>query len=385
MALLIVSILTTAAGARRSPGLAAELTEGAQATAALSDTASRLLADPYYAGFFEAANVNPNSREDEYAASFSVERASAFLDRVAVGWGEAYRCVTCHTNGYYLTAPTVLFGDRPAFRAARQQAEAFVESWDAALPEVPEHDGDEVEDIYTYTVATAAFLTINDAQAGRELSHATLTALRRSWAIQDEDGHWPGWVKGNWPPFESDDHFGVTLMAIAVGMAPDTYRQREEVRVGMQRIRHYLTSAPPPQAHHKAMQLWAGRYHDDLVSDAERDSWIHELLELQRPDGGWASGDLGDWRQRDGDPTQPPVNVESDGYGTGFVIFALRQAGVSAANERLQRGIQWLMTNQRAAGHWWTQSLRNNPTTPNFLTHAGTTFALKALVSMDAL
>ena len=38
-------------------------------------------------------------------------------------------------------------------------------------------------------------------------------------------------------------------------------------------------------------------------------------------------------------------------------------------------------THQRAEGHWWTQSLRNESDTSNFLTHAGTTFALKALAA----
>ena len=94
---------------------------------------------------------------------------------------------------------------------------------------------------------------------------------------------------------------------------------------------------------------------------------------------------LGHWRQGDGDPTNPMVNIESDGYGTGFVIYTLLQGGVVATDERIQRGIKWLKTHQRAAGHWWTQSLRNGPTTPNFLTHAGTTFALKALATANAL
>ncbi|MEE2637971.1 MAG: prenyltransferase/squalene oxidase repeat-containing protein [Acidobacteriota bacterium] len=380
----IVSILKAAAGMPPVPLAAVEPTQSAQAPVA-DEGASRLLADPYYAPFFEAASVQPYSRDVAYAESFSVERASQFLDRVAVGWGETYRCVTCHTNGYYLTAPTAIFGDRPAFSVARQHAADFVESWDAPLPPVPEHDGEEVEDIYTYTVATAAFLAINDAQAQRELSRATVTALDRAWAIQDEKGHWPGWIKCNWPPFETDDHFGVTLMAIAVGMAPDRYAQREQVQVGMQRIRNYVANNPPEQRHHKAMLLWAARFNADLLSETQRRVWTEELLDLQRPDGGWASGDLGDWKQREGGPVDPPVNAESDGYGTGFVMYTLRQGGVPATDERLQRGVDWLKTHQRAAGYWWTQSLRNNPTTPNFLTHTGTTFALKALASMGAL
>ncbi len=75
------------------------------------------------------------------------------------------------------------------------------------------------------------------------------------------------------------------------------------------------------------------------------------------------------------------MNVESDGYGTGFVVFVLREAGVEASDPRIKKAVTWLLTHQRAEGHWWTQSLRNESDTSNFLTHAGTTFALKALAA----
>ena len=96
---------------------------------------------------------------------------------------------------------------------------------------------------------------------------------------------------------------------------------------------------------------------------------------LGRSDG-FASGELGSWRQRDGETSEPVVNVESDGYGTGFVVFVLRQAGVKASDPRIRKGVAWLVTHQRANGHWWTQALRNEPDTSNYLTHAGTTFAV---------
>lgn len=121
------------------------------------------------------------------------------------------------------------------------------------------------------------------------------------------------------------------------------------------------------------------------ASEPDQKRWTYELLALQREDGGWASGELGDWRQRDGSPSHPPVYVESDGYGTGFVLYVLMQGGVPASDPRIQRGIGWLKTHQRSRGYWWTQSLRNEPDTSNFLTHAGTTFALKALAASAQL
>ncbi len=314
--------------------------------------------------------LGPYRRNDALAKDVSVERAARFLDTVATNWGEKRGCVTCHTNGYYLTAPHDVFGARPAFQKVRAFAQGFVESWD------PE----QLPDTQVF-VATAAFLAINDAEAGRELGAATLKALDHAWDQQSEQGHWAKWIKCNWPPFESDDHFGVTLMAIAVGMAEDNYQQTDRAQAGMARIRSYLASHPPTHLHHKAMLLWAAKYNDGLVEDGDQTRWIEELFDRQRLDGGFASGELGTWRQRDGEPSNPPVNVESDGYGTGFVVFVLSEAGVPASDPRVQKAVAWLLSHQRANGHWWTQSLRNEPDTSNYLTHAGTTFALKALAA----
>ena len=71
--------------------------------------------------------LGPYSRNDAFIEDYSAERAARFMDKVAVAWGKQYGCVTCHTNGYYLTAPDAIFGNRPAFRSVRRHAEQFVE------------------------------------------------------------------------------------------------------------------------------------------------------------------------------------------------------------------------------------------------------------------
>ncbi len=110
------------------------------------------------------------------------------------------------------------------------------------------------------------------------------------------------------------------------------------------------------------------------------------------------SGDLGKWRQRAPesggiahlDPEYveeqfPPVMVaeKGDGYGTGFVMYVLLQAGVPASHRQMQAGLKWLRENQQADGKWFTNSLRNEKSTSNFLTHTGTTFALKVVAEAN--
>ena len=41
---------------------------------------------------------------------------------------------------------------------------------------------------------------------------------------------------------------------------------------------------------------------------------------------------------------------------TGLAVLVLREAGVPANDPRLQKGVQWLLTNQRESGRWWTRS-----------------------------
>ena len=68
---------------------------------------------------------------------------------------------------------------------------------------------------------------------------------------------------------------------------------------------------------------------------------------------------------------------------TGLAIIALRKAGVPASDARIQRGVQWLLTNQRASGRWYTRSLNRDGW--QFITYSGTAYPLLALALCDAL
>ena len=87
---------------------------------------------------------------------------------------------------------------------------------------------------------------------------------------------------------------------------------------------------------------------------------------------------LGDWKRSDGKEQDLET---SDGYGTGFVIYALRSAGVSTDSDQIQRGVKWLKTHQRTSGRWFTRSL--NKDNRHFISHAGTAMAVMALSASD--
>ena len=65
------------------------------------------------------------------------------------------------------------------------------------------------------------------------------------------------------------------------------------------------------------------------------------------------------------------------------VVVALRKAGVPASDPRIQRGVQWLLANQRASGRWYTRSLNRDGW--QFITYSGTLYPLLALDLCNAL
>lgn len=85
------------------------------------------------------------------------------------------------------------------------------------------------------------------------------------------------------------------------------------------------------------------------------------------------------WVGREGEEANPAS--PSDGYGAGLVIFVLRQAGVATSPAAIQRGKNWLATNQRVSGRWFTRSL--NGVRQHSINDTATAFAVLALTACE--
>ncbi len=305
-----------------------------------------------------------NRADEPLAKAYSLDRALHFLDSASLDWQQSWQCFTCHTNVSYLMARPLISADSPAHREIRKYAEQLVSlRWEEVGPRFDAE-----------VVAVGAALALNDAATTNKLHPLTRAALDRMWTLQREEGDWK-WPTGcRWPPMEADEHYGVTLAAIAAGAAPGEYAKTDAAQAGLARIRAYLKNHPPANLHHKAMVLWASTCVDGLMTADEQRACIRELIAAELPAGGWAFSRLFPWERADG---KEQVLESSDGYGTGFVIFVLRQAGVPADQPAIARGVAWLKQNQRASGRWFTRSL--NKDNEHFISHAGSAFALMAL------
>jgi squalene-hopene/tetraprenyl-beta-curcumene cyclase len=325
------------------------------------------------------------SRPDEpLAGALSLARSAEFLDGVTLAWIKERKCASCHTGFPYLLARLALGEPKaPALLEVRRFLEDRVASWDKGGKGAGYLKGGgslKVSEGVTEVVAIATTLALHDAQSTGRLHPRTRQALDRIWELQQKDGSWP-WNKTRLAPLEHDDYYGAVYAALGVGCAPEGYARSEAAHEGLARLRRYLRANPPPDLHHRTWLLWASVQLDGVMTPAEREQAVKDLLALQRADGGWSLPTLGDWKRLDG--TANDKQAPSDGYATGLVLYVLRQAGVPATEGAVRRGVNWLKANQRASGRWFTRSV--NADRAHYISHAGTAFAVMALQACDVV
>jgi squalene-hopene/tetraprenyl-beta-curcumene cyclase len=313
----------------------------------------------------------PITSDEPIARVFSAENAARYLDTASLHWQKSRNCAACHTNMGYLMARPALSSFLPDSGEVRELFEDYVTTrWKEKPPR-------NMQD----TVVVAAGLAFNDLQTTGKLNPITRQTLQVMWEYQREDGGWT-WRNDGYPPTEYDEHYGVTLAALATGIAPDGYAETEEARQGLEKIRVFLRNHPPLSLHHRAMIAWASCYVDGLASDEQRAKTLDELLALQRPDGGWSTpGLLADWEGLQRLDGKPHDTKTSDAYATGFVIVVARDLGMSGAE--LRRGIDWLLENQRVSGKWFARSPAKDGR--QYFSNFGSAFAVLALQSCGEL
>jgi len=311
--------------------------------------------------------------DEPIADTFSPEKAARYLDTASLHWQKSRNCAACHVNMGYMYARPALSSFLEDSGEVRSLFEEYVtKRWKEKTP----RDKQEI-------VVVASGLTFNDLQTTGRLHPVTRQALGVMWDFQRDDGGW-NWRNDGYPPIEYDEHYGVTLVALITGIAPDRYVETEEARRGLDGIRKFLKNNPPLSLHHRAMIAWASCYVEDLMNEQGRAKTLNELLALQRPDGGWSTpGLLADWKGLKRKDGKPHDTKTSDAYATGFTIIVARELGLVGKDPRLTRGIDWLLSNQRVSGKWFCRSPATD--SRHYFSNFGSAFAILALQSCDKL
>jgi squalene-hopene/tetraprenyl-beta-curcumene cyclase len=318
-------------------------------------------------------------------------------------------CVSCHAGlAYALSRPAlrrVMHADAPATQEARliDETTRRVETYSTHQVLYDFNERRQIESRGTEAVLNAVILTSADAAKNlREPSAVTTKALARLWETQRPDGRWD-WLEFGLEPWETSEaaYHGASFAAFAAGTAPGP--RDAAATAGIERLRAYLsTNYQAQHLYNRTWALLASTRLKRIVTDAQRDALIEELVRAQREDGGWSLAAMGPWKWS---KTAPPVKspgdldtsllAQSDGYATGLVVYTLKQAGVASSHAAVRKGIQWLETNQRAVPvpdvpgrAWLAHSLnydrehggeKGEPWRRLFMSDTATAFAILAL------
>lgn len=309
----------------------------------------------------------PAKSDEPFAETFSLEKAAQSMDLAALNWQSQPRqqCSQCHASMLYLIARPALaelVREPPDVRQLFEQ-HIVARRWEkhGLLYKVE-------------AVVVAVPLALHDRQTTGKLHAQTRQALDRMVAVQEQDGTWEDTAGGKYAFFRRYEQ--TLFAAIGIASAPDGYSETESARQALERIRKFAQANLPQHTYAKGMLVWASAHVEGLATPDQRKAAIDKLLSLQRSDGGWALRQM-----LSDDPNQPAgrfaVDLPSDGYGTGFALFVLRQAGLPADDPRLGKGIVWLKSNQRTSGRWFHPTLSNRPN--NVLSNTATAWAVLGL------
>ncbi len=348
-------------------------------------------------------SVKAAGKPGEAAQGWDRQAAARYLDGREIywqGWDHAQKdhgtlCVSCHTQATYglarpeLRGPLGESGPSPAEQVMLASIEKRVHLWKEMAPfysDATSGAGKEVESRDAESVLNAIILSSYDQGAGH-LSEVTRQAFANAWALQSTSGPTAGawvWQDFHLTPWESpeSEYHGAALMAVAVGRAPDRYRDDPAIVANLAALTGYLSSHYEAQPLlNKVVALWASNWFPGILSAAERHKLIGDLYARQRTDGGWSLTDLGTWKRVD----DTPLETRPDGYATGLVVLVLKQTTANPeGNPHIARGDAWLIANQdKTTGAWpaWSLNKNRDPRTNagKFMSDAATSYAVLAL------
>ncbi|QDU78560.1 hypothetical protein Pla110_02640 [Polystyrenella longa] len=336
---------------------------------------------------FEGITIPPASADEPIRKEFSLEKAAGYLDQGATAWTNSHGCVSCHTTGSYMVL-------RPSL--SELLGKPKTEMRDFFVSELADYKQMSRKELRIgANAATVVYLAAGlaewDKHVTGELSPETDEALRFMFEIEEENGTWTS--ADCWPPLESSPYQIASVATIATATAPgwlESVKDDSELQTRITKLKSYMSGTEPPHDYGRVLLLWSSARYPGLLEEAKQKELIELLLSHQNDDGGWSVRSFSQPEKWGKGNRAERLNAEtdeqrsaSDGHQSGLALLVLQEAGVPASDPRVQKGLNWLLTNQRESGRWWTRSLNTDEW--HYVTFSGSLYPLTALIKYGAV
>jgi ankyrin repeat protein len=265
----------------------------------------------------------------------AVERSIPLLQRTAANMFTEGGCVACHAQPLSKMAAVMAQArgwriDDEVLKSVASESARVVGSLNGAVQAMLQgREGGGQPDTQLYDVEMMI-------ASGEPANRGTDAFVHYLAAKQRPEGHWQG-IGATRAPIQ-DGNLSRTAMAIHALSVYGMPGRKTEWTERIGRAAGWLGRQTPHSTEDRIMQLlglhWAG------TAASLREKRVHELLEIQRADGGWA---------------QTPY-LPSDAYATGQVLYTLHEMAIPSSHPAFRRGVAFLLRTQMEDGSWYVKS-----------------------------
>ncbi len=309
---------------------------------------------------------HPTGEKEERTPRRAAQEGLNWLEPGSLAWQKSNRCFGCHVQTHALIGLSIArqnsYRTSPESMARLQSFLSAGVGKDGTLP--PEWAGT------AFTTAHYMGLWMSYCDRYTDFPHREVLARMAGRLItsQEESGFFPN--DHHDPPIDQGEVMATVNSLLCIERAWRITGDRK-FRDSLEKGLAWLRGATVNTTQDRIFQLMGLSLLDKENSKSLIRQKRRDLLAQQHPDGGWS---------------ELPA-MESNAYATGEALYALKVTGMSVADGRFMKGVQYLMDRQQLFGSWrcdHSQSLRPSDYAPTMWAVIGLAGSFESfVVSME--
>ncbi len=266
----------------------------------------------------------------------AIQGSIPLLQRADANFVPKAACVSCHNNS--LEAMAVGAARKNGFpvdeKTAAQQVKANVFGLEKLRDYLHQGFFTPVEDNFGPFLLSYVLLGLDAEHYPADLNTDAVAMYLKS--HQSANGQWAFPAADSRPPICSE-YIGQTALSMRALQlyAPKTDKAAYDRAI--QLAAAWIAKAQPKNNDDRGWRVLGLAWAKDKAGTQKA---MHELLALQRADGGWSDLD----------------SLQSTAYATGKALYALQIAGLPATDAAYRRAVKFLLSTQLEDGSWYVRS-----------------------------